>query len=251
MTLVMIVGGLFGLPMWLRMYSVKEEKTFRYSIAFMGVMALGYLGTTWAAFSGLLDMPTFETADNIFPTMLLEYTPLFLACLVLAAAASAAMSTANSQLHAISTVISLDIYKARVNKEASQSQIIRVGRIGLIVFASIAYVLALTYPGLLVTIGLLSIAGAAQLLPGIIGVLFWRRSTKQGAIWGTIVGSVVVVIASFTSLFTTLLPAVNIHAGLWGLIFGSITFIVVSLLTEPPSQETRDRFTNTLNELKY
>ncbi len=246
MMLIMVIGGLFGLPMWLRMYSVKSEKTFRYSIAFMGIMALGYLGTTWAAFSGLFDKPSFSNPDNIFPVMLLEYTPVLLASIVLAAAASAAMSTANSQLHAIATVISMDMYKQK-RPEATQKDIIRVGHIGLVVFASLAYVMALTVPGLLTTIGLLAMGGAAQLLPGVVGILYWRRSTKQGAIWGTIVGSVVVAFATFTPYLKAICP---LHEGLWGLIFNVIVFVVVSLCTTPPSKETRDRFTTSLKALK-
>ena len=49
MLFVMAFGGLLTLPMWLRMYSVKSESTFRYSISFMGIIALGYLGTMLAA----------------------------------------------------------------------------------------------------------------------------------------------------------------------------------------------------------
>ena len=179
MLFVMAFGGLLTLPMWLRMYSVKSESTFRYSISFMGIIALGYLGTMLAALCGVIDQPNFAEPDNIFPYMLTHYTPILVASLVLAAAAAAAMSTANSQVHAISTIVSLDIYKEYIKKDATQQRIINVGRIVLILFSGFAYILALNSANLLLNLGLLAMGGTLQLLPGLLGIFILAACNSQ------------------------------------------------------------------------
>ena len=134
------------LPMWLRMYSVKSESTFRYTAAFLGIISIGYLGTTLAAFAGLLKLTGLEKADTVFPTMLMEYTPVLLAAIVLAAAAAAAMSTSNSQVHAISTVVSLDLYKEYSLSEVSQEKIVlrRVMSMKIILYLAFAICILMT-----------------------------------------------------------------------------------------------------------
>src|SRR5690606_22945326 len=115
-------------------------------------------------FSGVLLEPGVENPDQILPIMLMKYAPFALASLILAAGAAAAMSTANSQIHAVSTIVTMDIYKRYTNPNASQESIIKVGRYALVIFSLIAYVMALVVPGVLVTIGIAALAGTAQLI---------------------------------------------------------------------------------------
>ena len=56
-------------------------------------------------------MPDIAVADTIFPELLLKYTPIVFASLIISGALAAAMSTGDSQLHAVSTLISTDVYK--------------------------------------------------------------------------------------------------------------------------------------------
>jgi Na+/proline symporter len=112
----------------------------------------------------------------------------------------------------------------------------------------------------LASIGLTSFAGVAQLLPCLVGGLFWRHATTRGAVAGLATGAVVwaytLLLPSFNGEF--LLSADTIANGLFGLgwlrpqalfgmhgpdplvhsVFWSITlntvvFAVVSLLREP------------------
>ncbi|MCU9839344.1 ATP-binding protein [Ruegeria sp. WL0004] len=91
---------------------------------------------------------------------------------------------------------------------------------------SIAAVLALGYfyyrlsggGAALASIGLIAFAGIAQILPALVGGLFWRGATRTGALVGLTVGFVL-------WLFTLLLPGMGagvlapsvIEQGLWGL----------------------------------
>ena len=97
--------------------------------------------------------------------------------------------------------------------------------------------MCLTVPGLLVSIGLVALAGAAQIMVPTVGALYWRRSTTAGAIAGLIVG--VGSLCCFTFHLITP-PGVFALAGggnLLSLILNVVVFVVVSLFTKPRPAE--------------
>jgi SSS family solute:Na+ symporter len=91
---------------------------------------------------------------------------------------------------------------------------------------------------LLVTVGLVALAGTAQVMVPTLGALFWKRSTTTGAIAGLIVGITLVICWSLP--FIPMTPP-GIFAfgggGLLALLINLTVFIVVSLFTEPRSEE--------------
>ena len=105
----------------------------------------------------------------------------------------------------------------------------------LILFAAIALFFALFSPGYLVTIGAVATGGTAQILPPLLGMFFWPRSTKEGCIAGLLGGLITVVVTQFTPGFVNPL---GIFSGVWGLLVNSILFVVVSLATKPPPMDS-------------
>ncbi len=63
--------------------------------------------------------------------------------------------------------------------------------IGLIVFAAYGFYRLLEHSGGLVQLGLISFVAVAQFLPGVVGVLFWRRATRWGFLAGLLGGMAV------------------------------------------------------------
>ncbi|MDG1458409.1 MAG: sensor histidine kinase [Pseudoprimorskyibacter sp.] len=116
----------------------------------------------------------------------------------------------------------------------------------------------------LTTIGLVSFAGITQVLPILIGGIFWRGATRIGALSGLAVGSAI-------WLYTSFLPSIGsgfaffealqsdglwgmswlrtdalfgiegmdpiLHTLLWSLSLSTITFLIVSLITFPSPLE--------------
>ncbi|MCM3586697.1 sodium:solute symporter family protein [Mesobacillus maritimus] len=237
--IVTAIGAFMGPQIWLRMYAVKSGKLFNLMPFLLGFAAIAYMGSVLTGFSGVLLEPDVANADQILPIMLTKYAPFALASLILAAGAAAAMSTANSQIHAISTIVTLDIYQRYANPNASQDKIVKVGRISLVVFSLIAYVMALTVPGVLVTIGIAALAGTAQLIVPTIGAISWRRSHPTAAMWGLIGGVATVLLITFIPAFSAPL---GFHAGVWGLLVNSILFILISLKLKRTDEKVVKRF---------
>jgi len=98
--------------------------------------------------------------------------------------------------------------------------------------SAVAYLLALFAPDYLITIGLFSLSGLAQVVVPTVGALFWRRSTKEGASVGMLVGFFLVVAIQFGWVPLPGPFAIG-GGGLLGLICNAVCFVVISLVTKP------------------
>jgi len=141
------------------------------------------------------------------------------------------MSTANAQVHSMSAVYTVDFHKAYINKNLSEKQLVWVGRWCILILSAIAYVMALYVPGLLVNIGLVALAGTAQIIVPTMGALFWKRSTVAGAISGVLVGIILLVLFTFVPGTVPGYFAFG-GGGLLSLICNIIVFFVVSSVTK-------------------
>ena len=247
MFIITPVGSFMGPQLRTRMYAVKSGKLFNLMPFLLGFAAVAYIGSALTGNSGKLlypDVTTLERgiADYILPTVLFNHAPFVLATTLMACGAAAAMSTANSQIHAMSAGYTIDFHKAYINKNMSERSLVWVGRWAILIFSAIAYIMALYVPGLLVTIGLVALGGTAQVIVPTMGALFWKRSTVAGAMAGTLTG--IGLLSLFT--FKVLTPPGPFASGggaLLALIVNIIVFIVVSYVTKPRPEKL-------MNELK-
>ena len=115
---------------------------------------------------------------------------------MLAAIVAAAMSTADSQLLASSSSFASDIYKTTVRKNASDKELLWVGRATVAAVTAIALVIALVAGGT----SIMSLVSAAWSIfgaafgPAMILALYWKRFNYKGANAGIITGFVVSVL---------------------------------------------------------
>ena len=100
-------------------------------------------------------------------------------------------------------------------------------------------------------LGLISFVAVAQCLPGIVGLLYWKRASRAGFIAGLITGGSIWAITLLVPLFeragliTT--PFFNIpdltmstsDSALWSLLWNSLAFILFSL-KKPQSEDERE-----------
>ena len=205
--------------------------------------------------------------DDILVRLLEHYAPLWLVGL-LGAGIMAAVMASDSQILALSTMFTEDLFAFYGGKlkfgEATQ---VNTGRIFIIVITLIAYVIALLWPQSIFDLAVqFAFSGYAALLPLLVGALFWKRSTKWGALAVTLwAAGTVLAIAIFQTVVPA--PAPGSEVG-WGSLFGqalisrtpvgttvlgflpvvpmvlgsALMMIVVSLLTAKPSEQTIRRY---------
>ena len=121
--------------------------------------------------------------DDVILRLVEGYAPPLLAAL-LAAAVMAAVMASDSQILALSTMFTEDVFAyyggARRYGDAMQ---VTTGRVFVVVLTLIAYLIALRIPQSIFDLATqYAFAGYAALSPLLVGAIFWRRSTKWGAL---------------------------------------------------------------------
>ncbi|MCI2057882.1 MAG: sodium:solute symporter family protein [Oscillibacter sp.] len=228
---IVITFGMMMFPhITLRFFAGKNLRVLKWSAVFSSVYLTSiYIFTPAIGLVGNVLMPNLAAADTIFPELLLKYTPVVFASLVIAGALAAAMSTGDSQLHAVSTMVSTDIYKKYLKKDASEYSMYRVAKIFVLVFGVISVIFALVNPAMLSDILTLANGGVGCLVPSIIGALYWKRSSKAAAISSVLIGEAVMVLFTFILKIAPL----GFSAGLWSMAIAAAVFLAVSLCTQP------------------
>ena len=241
MFIITPIGSFMGPQLWTRMYATKSGKLFNLMPFLLGLAAIAYVGSMLVGNSANILCPDIDQTDKILPTVLYQYAPFVLASFIIACGAAAAMSTANSQIHAMSAVYTVDFHKRYINKNLTERQLVWVGRWTILILSAAAYVMCLTIPGALVTIGLVALAGTAQIMVPTVGALFWRRSTTAGAIAGLAVGIISLCLFTFGVITPPGPFALSGGGNLLSLILNVIVFVIVSLVSKPRSAQVLDK----------
>jgi sodium/proline symporter len=113
----------------------------------------------------------------------------------LAAILAAIMSTADSQLLVASSAVTEDIYRACFRKHASQQNLVNMGRTTVLLTALVAMWLAMEYQQNVLELVAYAWAGfGAAFGPALLLMLYWKKSTRTGAITGIITGGLTVIL---------------------------------------------------------
>jgi cation/acetate symporter len=173
--------------------------------------------------------------------------PYVISGLVAAGGLAAALSTADGLLLAISNALSHDIYYKVVDPSASTQKRVTISKLLLLGVAFIAAYAASQKPAdILSLVGAAFSLAASTLFPALVLGVFWKRANNAGAIAGMVAGCTVCVYymlhtnpilgGSAAGQWFSIAP---ISAGIFGVPAGIVVLVVVSLLTRPPSPQTR------------
>jgi cation/acetate symporter len=176
--------------------------------------------------------------------------PYVISGLVAAGALAAALSTADGLLLTIANALSHDFYYHMVDPAASSQRRVTISKflvLGVALLAS--YVASLNTGNILFLVGAAFSLAASSLFPVLVLGVFWKRTTKLGAVAGMVAGLAVCLyyIVSTHPFFAQLSGVAAprwfgiepISSGVFGVPAGFVTAIVVSLFDRPPDAYTR------------
>jgi len=182
--------------------------------------------------------------DDVLVIMLEHYAPAWLAGL-LGAGIMAAVMASDSQILALSTMFTEDIFayyggKARFGERAQ----VQTGRVFVVAVTAAAYLVALSRPAQIFDLAVqYAFTGYASLCPLLVGALFWKGSTKWGALASTLwTGIAVLGIAWMQSRSTApflpfgLLPAMPVT------LISAFLLWSVSVFTRKPGALTLQKY---------
>lgn len=239
--------GYFGMPhILVRFMSIKKTSMIKKSatVAIVWVV-LSLVATILIAYFGRILL-----ADKLLPTgqqatVFIEFArrlfPSFIAGLLLSAIIAASMSTADSQLLVASSSFTSDIYKPVFRKNASEKEILWVGRLVVLIIAVIAYFIASSKAeGAQTIMNMVENAWGgfgSAFGPVVILSLFWRRFTYNGAIAGVVAGAI-----SDVAWLVFFKESTGIFEIIPGFVIGAAAAVIVTLIDKKPSKEVTDIF---------
>ncbi len=233
--------GYFGQPHILARFKGIKSKDHvpaarRIAVIWSGLTMVGACLVGFTAI-GYLDAPLGDS-EKVFMVMVDALFHPVVAGILLAAILAAIMSTADSQLLVSSSALAEDFYKALFNQDASQKQLVMVGRIAVVVIAVIATLLALDKDSKVLDLVSYAWAGfGAAFGPALIMSLYWKRMNKAGALAGIIVGGVTVVVWKQLSG-----GVFELYEIIPGMLFAFIAIVVASLSTPAPARQVQETF---------
>jgi SSS family solute:Na+ symporter len=201
-------------------------------------------------------------ADDVVLILLERYAPLWLAG-VLGAGIMAAVMASDSQILALSTMFTEDVFAYYGGKARFGEQVqVNTGRAFVVILTLVAYAVALKMPTSIFELAVqYGFTGYAALCPLLVAALFWRGSTKWGALASTASATVSIIsVAIFQWAVPT--PGVVWSAGgvdilartpggtsvlgfmpvVPATLLSAAVMLIVSKLTRKPSRESIERY---------
>ncbi len=234
--------------------TAKSARSFRLSVVahpllIMLVWVPCVLIGVWATSAMIGGKPVipygFTNQNAVLAKLVKELTTPLLGGLLTAGILAAIMSSLDSQFLCLGSIFANDIVGHYIGADKlSDRQRIFYGRVFVILIVIVTYLLALTRPGGVFTLGVWCFSGFASLFPLVFAAVYWKRATKAGAY-----ASVLAVAGTWlwlfakagyganrSFLFMDMMPVATMFAA------SAIAMVVVSLMTRPPTQKTLGKF---------
>lgn len=209
-----------------RFFVARSEATLRrMTVATATFATLVVLPALLVGLGGAVLFPGLASGDLVLPAVLTRTVAPPLAGLVVCAVVASAMSTVDSQVLVLGSLLAKDAY-APLKGEQDERRLLRVARLTMLACMVAAFLIALRPVPLIIQLSLLSFAGTLQLAPAYLGALFWPWATRGGAIASVLAG------VATLGLGQWILPAawlLGFHPGVWGLVAGLLALAVGSL----------------------
>ena len=241
--------GYFGMPhILVRFMGIEKPSMVKKSatvaiiwvvLSLGAAIVIAYLGRQFVTPNGITlgeELLADGSQKLVFIKLARYIFPGFVAGILLAAIIAASMSTADSQLLVASSSFTSDIYKPIIRKNASEKELLWVGRLVVIAVSIVAFFIANSKgSGAQAIMNMVENAWGlfgAAFGPVVILSIFWKRLTYAGALAGIISGAVLDLV-----WLGYLTASTGVYEILPAFIVSFVVTVVVSMLTKAPSEE--------------
>ena len=188
------------------------------------------VGAVFAGMAGRAAFPGLADPETILPQMSAELLPAFFTGIFLVAVLAAIMSTVDSLLILASSVVVRDVVQQAIGVRATERTLSMLGRAVTVAIGVAGLAVALAEVRVIFYFVLFAWSGiAAAFTPVVLCSLFWKGTTRAGAVAGMVGGFV-----------TTVVWVIALKAGFYdlyemipGFVAGFACCIGVSLVTRP------------------
>ena len=248
-----------------RMLAAKNENHAIGATFFFNVMHYALRPWPWiiVALASLVVFPDIASIQDAFPNIskdklgqdlaypaMLTKLPSGLLGIVVASLGAAFMSTISTHLNWGSSYIVNDFYKQQINKNASERELVNVGRISTVILFVLSSVFALLLTNSLQLFEVILMFGAGT---GLIFILrwFWWRINAWSEISAMFVSGFISIILNFTYLGEFLFSDSGLFKSYYKfpsvVIFTTLIWLIITFLTEPDKTDSLIKFCQKTN----
>lgn len=184
---------------------------------------------------------TQSAAENVFIVLSQMILPAFLCGIVVSGILAASMSSASSYLLITGSSVAENIFRGVLKRKATDREVMIVSRITLIcVFLLGVFIAADENSSIFMVVSYAWAGLGASFGPLTLCCLYWRRTTKEGAIAGMLTGTACVLI--WHNFIKPLGGVFGIYELLPSFLIALAVIVVVSLLTKGPDESVLHEF---------
>lgn len=232
---VLLTGmGQWMWPQWFGVaYTAKSPHTLKIQAVFMPLYQLVKVMVITIGLAAVVIFAASKSinGNNVVMLLALKTFPEWFVVLFTVAAVFSAIIPAGPIIMTSAGLLVRNVYQA-LKPDTSDRTVYIMMKALIFPLTLLAFFLALAAPALIVVVLLVAYDFIAQLFPAVvIGGLFWKRATKQGAFFGIVTGWVI----SAALLLTKHDSVLGINAGLVAFAANLVVFWAVSLATKPVS----------------
>jgi sodium/proline symporter len=192
------------------------------------------LGAVFTGMAGRALLPGLGDAESVLPAMSQALLPATFVGVYLVIVLAASMSTVDSLLILVSSSIARDIVQHVFGPRITDRHIARIGQVSTVVIGLAALAFAMGEVRLIFWFVLFAWSGlASAFTPVVLCALFWRQTTRVGAIAGMVAGFATAI------LWVVFLKAsaYDLYEMIPGCLVGTGVTIAVSLMTRPDAED--------------
>lgn len=245
--------GYFGQPHILTRFMAADShhairSARRISLSWMlfclvGAIAIGFFAIAYFNIHPTLAGGVQQNSERVFLYLASLLFNSWISGVLLSAVLAAIMSTLSCQLLVCASALTEDMYKVFLRRNAGQKELVWVGRIMVLVVASVAIVIAFNPDSRVLSLVSYAWAGfGAAFGPVVILSVCWPRMTRNGALAGMITGALTVLVWKHYQWF-------ELYEIIPGFILSSLAIVVFSM-TDKPSATAVARFMRADNAYK-
>ena len=228
--------------------TARQARSFRLSmVAYPICICIVWLPSVLLGVAGAIDQPGLvgPAANSILVRMIDSHAPALLAGLLGAGVFAAIMSSLDSQVLSLGTMFTQDVVRFYgFGDRLEERQQVLFGRLFVAGLLVVTYVISQLVSTSIFKLGVWCFTGFAGLFPVVVAAIFWRRSTRQGA-----VAAVLVVVGLWCFFFYRGLGVPGYTIGGSGIMpvaviaaACALTLVVVSLMTRQPDDDRLELF---------
>jgi SSS family solute:Na+ symporter len=229
------LGMIFGSLMITLVFAACAVIAIALNTIYPEIIKLGYPGGMFVA----------ETALLNFVNQRFFLSPAIVAFSAIGLAA-ASMSCTDTFSTSGASCVSRDIFQRYIKPDATMREMLAVNRISVVGIILAATAGSFVIPNIIDAIQIATFIASSSYFFPLMGGLYWKRATKEGAFAGMVVGFIVQVTLVVLDLIKTpplspnyletIHPILTAHGVIVGMTISALVFFGVSLMTSPSSK---------------